>query len=78
MTLKPNEVRPRGSQAGMAGLKREPHCERCGTSVAEGTRFCEVCGPLMEARKAPVGTVIIREIIREVPATPTATSTEKE
>lgn len=34
-------------------LRMMPNCERCGTSVAKGVKFCNGCKPLATSGAAP-------------------------
>lgn len=45
------------SKTELPGVKFEPRCKRCGTSVDKGVQFCPVCQEIMDAKRPPKATV---------------------
>lgn len=49
------------------------NCSKCGTSIAQGTRFCPICGAVISSgpmAAAPVGTDDIRSVLGANPRVP--------
>jgi hypothetical protein len=53
-----HQYRPKDAGPMVGRIERTPSCKACGTAVAEGQKFCEVCAelPQYQAPKATVAT----------------------